>query len=98
MKKHILASLSFLLSLTAAAQTEVLRIELNDGTVYDERVDIVYGHPRNRMEWPDLAGKFRDCASYCKRALTADEIDAIASMVEHLEDVEDMSVLMEAVR
>lgn len=33
MKKHILASLSFLLSLTAAAQTEVLRIELNDGTV-----------------------------------------------------------------
>ena len=75
-----------------------VRVELNDGTVYDERVDIVYGHPRNRMEWPDLAGKFRDCASYCKRALTADEIDAIASMVEHLEDVEDMSVLMEAVR
>lgn len=75
-----------------------VRVELKDGTVYDERVDIVYGHPRNRMEWPDLAGKFRDCASYCKRALTADEIDAIASMVEHLEDVEDVSVLMEAVR
>ena len=33
MKKHIVASLSLLLSLTAAAQTEVLRIELNDGTV-----------------------------------------------------------------
>lgn len=75
-----------------------VRVELADGTVYDERVDIVYGHPRNRMEWPDLVGKFRDCASYCKRELTADEIEAIASLVEHLEDLEDVSVLMEAVR
>lgn len=75
-----------------------VRVELVDGTVYDERVDIVYGHPRNRMEWPDLVGKFRDCASYCKRELTADEVEAIASLVEHLEDLEDVSVLMEAVR
>lgn len=75
-----------------------VRVELADGTVYDERVDIVYGHPRNRMEWPDLVGKFRDCASYCKRELTADEVEAIASLVEHLEDLEDVSVLMEAVR
>lgn len=74
-----------------------VRVELADGTVYDERVDIVYGHPRNRMAWPDLVGKFRDCASYAKRALSAEEVEAIAALVEHLEEVEDVSVLMEAV-
>ena len=49
------------------------------------------------MAWPDLVGKFRDCASYAKRALSAEEAGAIAALVEHLEDVEDVSVLMEAV-
>lgn len=73
-----------------------VRVELKDGTVYDERVDIVYGHPKNRMEWPDLAAKFRDCASYCKKKLSAEQINALSDMVEHLEDMEDISELMKA--
>ncbi len=74
-----------------------VRVELKNGTVYDERIDIVYGHPQNRMQWQDLVQKFTDCASYCKRDLSKEQIDKIASMVEHLEDMEDVSELLEAI-
>ncbi|MCI8469076.1 MAG: MmgE/PrpD family protein [Eggerthellaceae bacterium] len=75
-----------------------VRVELADGTVYDKRVDVVYGHPQNRMEWPDLVGKFRDCASYCAKPLSDADIERIAGLVEHLEDLDDVSALMDAVR
>lgn len=75
-----------------------VRVEMTDGRVFDKRVDVVYGHPKNRMHWEDLVVKFRDCASYCSRQLSDEEINAIASLVESLESIEDVSVLMEAVR
>lgn len=75
-----------------------VRVEMEDGTIYDERVDVVYGHPKNRMQWADLAAKFRDCASFAKKQLSSETIDAIADMVEHLEDLDDVTKLMELVR
>lgn len=75
-----------------------VRIEMVDGTVHDRRVDIVYGHPKNRMQWNDLALKFKDCASYSRRHLEDEEIQHIADMVEHLQDIDDISSLMQAIR
>ena len=75
-----------------------VRVEMADGTVYDKRVDFVYGHPKNRMEWPDLLAKFKDCAGYARRKFTAEEMEAISSMIEHLEDVEDVSALLALVK
>lgn len=75
-----------------------VRVEMEDGSMYEERVDVVYGHPKNRMSWEDLTAKFRDCASFAKRRLSAGEIDAVAGAVEHLEDVGDVSELMGLLR
>lgn len=75
-----------------------VRVEMEDGSVYDERVDVVYGHPKNRMKWSDLTVKFRDCASFAKKQLSPETIEAVEGMVEHLEDLDDTSKLMELVR
>ena len=75
-----------------------VRVEMEDGSVYENRVDIVYGHPKNRMKWEDLVTKFRDCASFAKRKFSVGEINTIADAIEHLEDVDDVSEIMNLVR
>lgn len=75
-----------------------VKVEMNNGAVYDKRVDIVYGHPENRMQWDDLAEKFRDCASYCRKSLSAERIEAIVAMVTDLESLDNVSELMDLVR
>ena len=50
-----------------------VRVEMEDGEAFDERVDVVYGHPRNRMRWDDLKAKFEDCASHARRPFGAAE-------------------------
>ena len=73
-------------------------VETDDGAVYDKRVDVVYGHPRNRMKWSDLAGKFRDCASFGKKRMNVGEVDEVIDMIGDLEKVEDVSRIMDAIR
>ena len=75
-----------------------VRVEMEDGSVYEKRVDVVYGHPKNRMKWEDLVTKFRDCASFAKRKFSVGEINTIADAIEHLEDVDDVSEIMNLVR
>lgn len=75
-----------------------VRVQMADGTVYDKRVDVVYGHPKNRMEWGDLADKFRDCASFGRKKLSAEQVNEIIDAIEHLDDVRDVSLIMDMVR
>lgn len=75
-----------------------VRVEMEDGEAFDERVDVVYGHPRNRMRWDDLKAKFEDCASHARRPFGAAEAENVATMVEGLETLSDVAVLMDAVR
>ena len=75
-----------------------VRVEMEDGEAFDERVDVVYGHPRTRMRWDDLRAKFEDCASHARRPFGAAEAENVATMVEGLETLSDVAVLMDAVR
>ena len=71
-----------------------VRVQMKDGEAYDERVEVVLGHPKNRLNWSQLNEKFMDCASYAKRTFTQEELLKISSVVEHLEDLEDVADLM----
>lgn len=75
-----------------------VRVEMEDGAIYEERVDVVYGHPKNRMRWEDLVVKFRDCASFARREFSVEEIDAIACAIEHLEEIDDVTEVMKLVQ
>ena len=71
-----------------------VRAEMQDGNVYEKRVDAVIGHPANRMTWTDLLAKFKDCASYARRTFSDGELDNISSVIEHFEDVADVKELL----
>lgn len=75
-----------------------VRVEMAGGAVYDKRVDVVYGHPKNRMQWGDLADKFRDCASFGRKKLDADQVNEIIGAIERLDEVDDVSPIMDMVR
>ena len=71
---------------------------MEGGEVYDKRVDVVYGHPKNRMSWDDLVAKFKDCASYARRPFDDAAADGIAAMVREAESLPGVGALMDAVR
>lgn len=71
-----------------------VRVQMKNGDVYDERVEVVLGHPKNRLNWDQLNEKFLDCASYAKRKFTKDELMEISKTVEDLENLEDAADLM----
>ena len=71
-----------------------VRVTMKNGEVYDERVEVVLGHPKNRLNWNQMNEKFLDCASYAKRKFTEEELLKISETIEHLEDLEDVADLM----
>jgi 2-methylcitrate dehydratase PrpD len=68
----------------------VVEIMTLDGSVFSRRVDLVYGHPQNPMNWDDLIRKFKDCTSYSAKVIPEKNVDQIIEKVLHLEDVVDM--------
>lgn len=75
-----------------------VRVEMNNGDVFDKRVDVVYGHPKNRMTWSDLVHKFKDCVSFGRKNMSNDEICKLAGVIENLEDLDNVAQIMDMVR
>jgi 2-methylcitrate dehydratase PrpD len=68
----------------------VVEIRTIDGKAFSKRVDLVYGHPQNPMNWDDLIKKFKDCASYSAKPLPEKNINRVVEMITHLENVQEM--------
>ncbi|MFC1980978.1 MmgE/PrpD family protein [Chloroflexota bacterium] len=56
-----------------------------------------YGHPQNPIEKEDLLEKFRDCASFSAKPISKESVEKIIDIVEHLEELPDVSQIMELV-
>ncbi len=76
----------------------IVEIMTLDGSVFSRRVDLVYGHPQNPMSWDDLITKFKDCASYSARKVPTNNIDRAVEKTLNLEDVWDVSELINLVK
>ena len=77
---------------TANAIVEVKHI---DGKQYLKEVQFAYGHPRNPLSIDDLIAKFRDCARYSAKPMTRGKIDRVIDLVNRLEDVADVSQVIQ---
>jgi 2-methylcitrate dehydratase PrpD len=75
-----------------SAEVEIKR---NDGRQYTKKVQFAYGHPRNPMSKDDLITKFRDCARYSARPLAENRIDKVIDLVNNLENLADVSQVIE---
>jgi len=72
----------------------IAEIKCKDGKSYSKRVDFPNGHPQKPISMDELKAKFRDCASYSVKPLTAREIDRVIEMVTNLEEVPNVSQII----
>jgi len=72
----------------------IAEIKCKDGKSYSKRVDFPYGHPQKPISMEALQAKFRDCASYSVKPLTATEIDRVIELVTNLEEVPNVSQII----
>ena len=67
---------------------------MQDGEVFSGRADHAHGSTMSRMDFEDVARKFRRCAAYCHHP--QDQITAIESMVWSLDQLETADSLLNA--
>ena len=76
-------------------QSEAVTIKLKDGRELSHEVAIPKGDPRNPMSEEELASKYRECASF---VLSPQDTQKSMEMISHLEDIEDITELINLVR
>ena len=76
-------------------QSEAVTIKLKDGRELSHEVATPKGDPQNPMTKKELAVKYRECASF---ALSPQDTQKSLEMISHLEDIEDITELMDLVR
>jgi 2-methylcitrate dehydratase PrpD len=69
-------------------------VKMKDGSVNRNLVKNFRGHPKNPLENEEIFEKFRYCAS---RTLPKEKIETCITLVMELEDIKDISNLMDAV-
>lgn len=98
-KRHALAARISLQVLDAGdpnALTPIgIEIDLTDGRTLKVRTDDVYGSPANPLSHDAHMAKFRENCADCARPLGTEQTDALIDAVEHLEDLADVTSLID---
>lgn len=75
-----------------------IEIRLTNGRVIkSEQNARRYGHPERPISMDDLMEKFRECATYSRKPLSADVVDRVINMVDNMEAMDDVSQLIRLV-
>jgi 2-methylcitrate dehydratase PrpD len=73
---------------------EQVTVRLYNGSVYSHEVLESKGRPGNRLSQSELVEKYRECAA---RAISSERIDRSLDLFQKLEDLGDISALMDVV-
>lgn len=76
-------------------EASVVEIKTKDGTTYTKRIDFAKGNPNNPMNDNEIIDKFRDCASFSVKPLVEKNIDEVIGMVCDMEQVADVSTIIQ---
>lgn len=71
-----------------------VRVTTRQGSIFDKSVDIPRGFPGNPLTPEEHMERFQDCVNYSDRPLPKGNIEKMISMVERLEETEDIRTLM----
>ena len=66
-----------------------------NGQIYSERVDDRKGSPENPMTKNELIAKFKDCISHGRKTFSEKTADQVIEYVDKLEEIDDVSMLVE---
>ncbi len=72
-----------------------VEIRLNNGKVYERRVDLAKGNPGNDLTPEELSNKFRDCAG---KRLPAAKVNELIDTIARLDEIGNIGTLVEMVR
>lgn len=72
-----------------------MRVWTRDGREFLRQIDIGPGFPDNPLSREDHGKRFQDCLSFAKKPISADRATKIATMIEDLEQVEDVRVFVQ---
>ncbi len=75
----------------------MVEIRTRGGKVFSRKVDQYYGTFENPMSKEDLVSKFNDCVSYSVRPLSKRTIQTVIEMIDNLEELDDVTRLIELV-
>lgn len=71
-----------------------MRVRTKDGEVYYQSMDFVPGSPEKPLTDEEHMARFQDCVSYSGKPLPKENIEKLVSLVNHLEEVEDVRSLI----
>jgi len=72
-----------------------VKIETEDGKHYEMQVEFVPGHPMNPFSWADVNKKLKECVSWSAKPLSSQNIEKISHQVENLEELDDVTVILD---
>jgi 2-methylcitrate dehydratase PrpD len=78
------------------AGSHLVTIRMRNGAVHAHRSDLPYGRHPNDMSQNDLEAKFRDCAAFAARPLTARQAARAVDVLRDLEKCQDVAELVES--
>jgi 2-methylcitrate dehydratase PrpD len=71
-----------------------VEIRTRDGRVLVSQPDGVPGDPRHPVDWHLLETKFRDCVSFSRRRVPAQNVDAAIERIRNLEQLTDVGEIV----
>jgi 2-methylcitrate dehydratase PrpD len=72
---------------------QVVEIVMGDGKVFSEKVVYPKGNPNNPVTSEEVVAAFRGMASYAAKPLSAGKVDDAVSLVQRLEEIDDVAAL-----
>lgn len=69
-----------------------LNVKLKDGRKFSQHVETIKGMPQNPLSEEEMVAKYKDCAQF---VLSSGDIDRSLELLNHLEEVEDITELMD---
>ncbi|MBQ9881194.1 MAG: MmgE/PrpD family protein [Synergistes sp.] len=78
-----------------AAFPGIVEIKTKDGKLYSRREDVAKGNCKKPLSWDELADKFRGCMNYGRKPMSTQSSERIIEAVHSLENVDDVSWIIE---
>jgi len=72
-----------------------IEIRTKDGKGYRKSMEFVKGHPKSPMSIGEVVQKFEECARFSIKPISRDNIKKVSYMVEHLEDLPDVTTILQ---
>lgn len=85
-------------SLGITREPVVIEIKTKDNKIFSKRIEHHRGSTEIPLSMDDIIGKFRNCMTYAVKPIPVEKVDEVVQMIQHLENVTDVSQIIGLLR